>query len=122
MFYVYHGSYTYIEVSKNYLTGYLLPNGKYYFEPDMYATREDIAVALVKALGYEIGNIDKYRYSRIGFRDFDKVSPKLSKYIVIAVENGLIKGYPDNTFKPQKPLTRAESVQLFYRILKDTIK
>ena len=32
------------------------------------------------------------------------------RYIVQAVERGIVRGYPDNTFRPNAPVTRAEGV------------
>ncbi|MGE5417766.1 MAG: S-layer homology domain-containing protein, partial [Acidobacteriota bacterium] len=44
-------AYPYVETAKYYLTGFRYTDGDY-FEPNSPAVREDMAVALVKALGY----------------------------------------------------------------------
>lgn len=42
--------------------------------------------------------------------------------IVKCVENRIIQGYPDNTFRPEKQMTRAEVVAVIYRMLKEKEK
>ena len=39
------------------------------------------------------------------------------KYINMAAEKGLIKGYPDSTFRPDEPITRAEAMAIINRLL-----
>jgi|DewCreStandDraft_5_1066085.scaffolds.fasta_scaffold01244_28 expansin (peptidoglycan-binding protein) len=38
-----------------------------------------------------------------------------STYITLATYLGLVKGYPDGTFKPDNPITRAETVTIAVR-------
>lgn len=40
-----------------------------------------------------------------------------AKDIDLAIERGLMKGYPDGTFKPDKPVTRAELAVIIRRII-----
>lgn len=42
--------------------------------------------------------------------------------IVKCIENRIIQGYPDNTFRPEKQMTRAEAVAVIYRMLKEREK
>ncbi|MNH95090.1 Endo-1,4-beta-xylanase A precursor [compost metagenome] len=106
-----------VEASKEFLTGYYPPNGKAFFDPTGKATREDVAVALVKTLGYQPDDLqnpdilDRYN-------DADDVSPNLSTYLALAVEKKLLTGYEDFTIKPTKAVTRAEAASLLYRVLK----
>ncbi|MGE5484830.1 MAG: S-layer homology domain-containing protein [Ignavibacteriales bacterium] len=46
-----HWAYRFVETSRAYLTGFRTASGDY-FKPSNVAVREDMAVALVKALGY----------------------------------------------------------------------
>ena len=39
------------------------------------------------------------------------------EYIIIGVSNGYISGYPDGTFRPDNPITRAEVVSVLNRLL-----
>ena len=112
-------SYQYVEAAKDYLTGYLSPfNDKPSFHPEEAASREDIAVALVKVLGYTDKDARKTDYAKMVFTDASRISPQLIGYVSIAAENGLIRGYNDNTFKPDKSVNRAEAVVLLSRASK----
>ncbi|HHW30818.1 MAG TPA: S-layer homology domain-containing protein [Clostridiaceae bacterium] len=107
--------YPYVESSKNYLTYYKTSTGNY-FKPSQPSVREDMAVALVKALGYQNEAIDESILNQ--FADVNEITPSLRKYVAIAVKYGLMKGYPENDklyFGPMKNLTRAEAATLLYR-------
>jgi hypothetical protein len=110
-----HWAYQYVEPAKGYLTGYKTSAGMK-FKPDENAVREDVAVALVKAKGYQNDEVNESEIYKI-FRDADKISPALRKYVLIAQKRGLINGYPDGTFGPQKTLTRAEAAKLLWQIV-----
>lgn len=108
-----HWSFLYVERAKNYLTGY--KSGKrYYYKPNEYAVREDIAVALVRLMQY-----DQSKSSNTNaidrFKDKYDISKELRPYIAIAVDTDLIKGFNDSTFRPQAAITRAEAATLLYR-------
>lgn len=110
-------SYSSIEASKEFLTGYYPPSGKAFFNPTGSATREDVAVALVKTLGYEPDDL-KNGQALSRFYDSDDISPNMRTYVALAVENKLISGYSDGSFRPNKAVTRAESAALLYRVIK----
>ncbi len=112
-------AYAYVETAKYYMTGYKKGDG-YAFKPTENAVREDMAVALVKALDYETeGNLsylDK-------FSDADAISDNLKSYVATAVKHGLMSGSPSDAgyaFNPQADLTRAETAALLMNILKQT--
>ncbi|SEP14146.1 S-layer homology domain-containing protein [Paenibacillus sp. OV219] len=110
-------SYGAVEAAKDFLTGYYPPSGRAFFDPTGKATREDVAVALVKTLNYqpdELENSDVL--DRFG--DEENISPNVRTYVALAVEKKLISGYSDGTFMPDKPVTRAESAALLYRVIK----
>lgn len=107
--------YPYVESSKKYLTYYKTSTGNY-FRPSQPSVREDMAVALVKALGYQNEAVDESILNQ--FADASEITPSLRKYVALAVKYGLMKGYPENDklyFGPMKNLTRAEAVTLLYR-------
>lgn len=110
-----HWAFNYVEHAKPYLTGYK-SGSRYYYKPDEDAVREDIAVALVRLLGYSRSK--KADLSVISkFRDDEKISPALRPYVAIAVQTNLIKGDNNGYFRPQDEITRAEAASLIYRAL-----
>jgi len=112
-----HWAYKYVETSKYYMTGYV-SNGAYYFRPEDNAVREDMAVALVKALKYDINGNSEYLEK---FVDADDISTNLKEYVATAVKHGLMSGSPvDGGFKfsPQSDLTRAETAALLMNLIK----
>lgn len=111
-------SYPYVEACHNYLTGYSNPNGLPTFRPEADATREDIAVALVKILNYTTQDAKDKDYAAFHFSDGNDISPNLLPYVSIACEKGLMNGYPDGRFCPSKGITRAEIVVLLNRATK----
>lgn len=50
------------------------------------------------------------------FRDADKIPAGSVGYVAVALEKNLIAGYKDNTFQPNKPVTRAELAALLDRV------
>ena len=103
----------YIHTAKSYLSAYN-QNGSSYYLPDMPAIREDIAVAMVKLKGYSVVGADITMLSRM-FSDYQSISSEAQKYVASAVENGLISGYDDGTFRGQQSITRAEAATLLWR-------
>jgi hypothetical protein len=107
-------AYDYVESVKEYLTGY--KNGEtYYFKGNDPAVREDMAVALVKAMGLENEAADENELKTI-FSDWEEISPNLRKFVLIAYQNKLIDGYPGGWFGPQQSITRAETVALLSKV------
>lgn len=103
----------YIEVSKPYMTYY--KNGdQLLFKPKEAAVREDIAVAVVKLKGYDTRNADLTMLEAM-FSDVDTISEAAKPYVALAVENKLISGYTDGTFRGQKTITRAETAAILWR-------
>lgn len=92
-------SFPHVEAAKQYLTGYYPPNGRPLFRPEENAEREDIAVALVKALGYDKTQLSDPNILDNTFTDVSSISPNLRYFVAVAVEKGLIKGYEDSTFR-----------------------
>ena len=109
-------AFAYVETVKPYLTGYS-DGALYYFKGSEPAVREDMAVALVKAMGLEDQDVDLGMLEAI-FQDHGSISPNLRKYVLIAHENGLIDGYPDGTFRAQGTITRAETAALLVKVRK----
>ena len=115
-------SYPYVEVCREFLTGYANPfGGLPTFHPEEYATREDIAVALVRMMGFTDNDANDKNYASRNFYDGNSISPSLMPYVSIACERGLISGYPDGSFGPTQGITRAETVVLLNRATKQAV-
>ena len=109
-----HWAVKYIAAASNYLTGYL-DGEKLLYKPDTYATRDDIAVAVVIASGLKD---KKFNSETIyNFEDYEDISEEIRNYISIAVENKIISGFPDGTFRPSELLTRAQVCQLMVNLI-----
>ncbi|WP_232697137.1 S-layer homology domain-containing protein [Brevibacillus daliensis] len=115
-----HWAFTYVEYAKPYLTGYK-SGSSYYYKPDQSAVREDIAVAMVRLLGYDQSKTPNLKLLN-KFDDEHKISNNLRSFIAIALETELIKGFNDDTFRPQNAITRAEAASLLYRAKLDEQK
>jgi len=98
-----HWAYAYIIglYKKGVVSGY--PDGS--FRPEHYVTRAEIAKMIVLALEDQESN---------SFSSFSDVMPFhwANGYVVRGQELGFINGYPDNTFKPDYAVTRAEVVKM----------
>lgn len=92
--------------NKGVITGY--PDGT--FRPDSPVKRSELAAMLVK-----IKKISPYKPSISPFKD---VAPSYWAYGYIAAiqKSGLIKGYPDGTFKPESNVSRAELAVILGRL------
>jgi hypothetical protein len=86
------------------------------FHPESLITREEMSVMLVRALGREKEGEEKAAESLL-FADAPQVAAWAKGAVVIAVKEGLLRGYPDNTLGPQRNTTRAETCALICRFL-----
>ncbi|MFC0210980.1 S-layer homology domain-containing protein [Paenibacillus chartarius] len=105
----------FIEAVKDYMTGYRTADGSYIFNPTAPALREDITVALVKLKGYDVSRLANRSIIEAMFKDYAGISEAAKDYVAVAVENGLVSGYQDETFRPQASITRAEAATLLWR-------
>ena len=96
-----------------------LESGK--FKPDKNATREEVVWMLVGACK-SVQVLDFNINKTVNLSTFkDKPSAWAKNRLSIAVANGLIKGYPDNTLHPKAPITRAELAVLLGRKINETV-
>lgn len=72
------------------------------FKPGQNITRQDAAKLLAMVLDLDTNNVKDP-----GFKDVSKTNAYY-KYIAALVEEGIISGYEDNTFRPNDSLTRAQ--------------
>lgn len=81
------------------------------FMPNRAASRAEIA-AMMEGLFAERKKAPE------NFKDLDSSHWAYSA-VMAAVQNGIVKGYPDNTFKPEKPVTRAEASVMVIRLMEN---
>ncbi len=106
--------YPYVNAVSDYLSD-RTEDGKTYFDPSAPATRAEMTMAMVLAMGK---GDNKYDDTVIeNFIDNEEIPEKYKKYVAIAYQNGYISGYDDNTFRAEDPLTRAESTTLVTKTL-----
>lgn len=90
------------------------------FKPERGITRAELTALLIRTQ-----HIDNERWTQavIYQRFLDVGAGKwYTPYINLGMELGLVTGYPDNNFKPNKVLTRAEGVTILVRYSKLTEK
>lgn len=83
-------------------------------QADKPADRLWASILLVKALKLEDEAKAKMD-TQLPFKDAKQIPAGSVGYVAVAVEKGLITGYNDNTFQPNKPVTRAELAALLDR-------
>lgn len=105
----------YVKRAQYYLSGYttIMVEGSTY-RPNQLALREDITVAMVKLKGYSVDGVDGSTLQTL-ITDSNSVSNHAQKYVVVAIQRGLISGYEDGTFKGQSSITRAEAAAIMWR-------
>jgi len=92
------------------ISGY--PDGTY--RPDEPVTREQFAKIVVEMLG--LGSAAEAAKGATPFSDVEPTRWSAG-YINIAVGQGIIKGYPDGTFKPTEKVSYAEAITMLVRAL-----
>ena len=86
------------------------------FEPEADITRLEISIMLTRALGLDAEAMEDGG-SKLPFRDAKDVPPLYRGYVLRALEGKVLKGYDDNTFRPNRPATRREACVMLYRVL-----
>ncbi|MBN2057744.1 MAG: S-layer homology domain-containing protein, partial [Candidatus Saganbacteria bacterium] len=84
------------------------PDGS--FRPDRALTRAELATLLVRAKGLKLPD----RSAKKVFKDVDPTFWG-AKYIEVAQQQGLVKGYPDGSFRPNNKITKAEGIAVLVR-------
>lgn len=105
----------YVEAAKPYLTGYKTSSG-FRFKPLDPSVREDMAVALVKALNKPLGDVSLLS----DYADLNLISANLRPYVAAAVQSGLMVGTivdGKKYFNPLTNLSRAEAAQLLMNVI-----
>ncbi len=80
------------------------------FEPDRNISRAEFVQLMVKAL-----ELTPASDAKMNFKDV-KAEDWFADVVDIACANSIIKGYPDATFRPNKPITRNEIASVLKRL------
>jgi uncharacterized protein YjdB len=81
-------------------------------QPHSAITREQSAVILAKVL-----KLDTSTLKKLAFTDANSIGAWSLNSVSAMVDGGMISGYPDGTFKPAAPITRAEAAALIDKSL-----
>ncbi len=80
------------------------------FAPDISITREDTATIIYRYLGVDAAAENN------SFTDTNEISAYASDAVKTLSSEGIINGYPDNTFRPNNTITRAEAASVLYGV------
>ncbi|MGI6713390.1 MAG: S-layer homology domain-containing protein [Bacillota bacterium] len=83
------------------------------FRPNQGVKRIEVAAMIVRALKLDQENKDEIA---IKFLDNQDIPKDLYDVVVLMVATGIMQGTPENLFRPNKPVTRAEMAVLIDRI------
>jgi hypothetical protein len=86
------------------------------FQPDKNIQRYEIAVMADRALGL-VYAAENCLIRPLPFSDKTSIPTWAKGYVSQAVQTGVVSGYPDGTFGPQRTATRAEAVVMIARAL-----
>lgn len=75
--------------------------------PDKEISRVETVALVAKAIG-----LPKAENPKFDFVDSKSIPSWAAGYVKTAVGKGIVKGYPDKTFQPNKKITRAEMVAI----------
>lgn len=112
-------NWAYKDIAAAVKAGYVKGYENQTIRPGAPVTRQEAAVIVAKILG--VNPIDSGILDQ--FTDAEQIASWGKSGITVAVENEVMKGYPNRTFSPSKSLTRAEAVSLIDTALikKDTL-
>ncbi len=86
------------------------------FGEDHTMTREQFATFISRALGRK-EEAEQRSDEDTGFEDDEDISDWARGSVAIASEMGIVEGYLDGTFRPQRPVTQAEMFTMLVRVL-----
>jgi len=100
-------------VSKEIIVGY----DDNTFRPSSRLTREEMVVMVMKAYMYEaVENVE------LDFTDLSDIGSWSMGYVAKSVEMEFVEGYPDQSFKPKKDVTRAEASAVIAKCMKAVVE
>lgn len=108
------------EVHKARYAGYISGYNDGTFKPYNHISRQEAAKIIYELLKLNDSDQD---YSNVltAFEDADDIPDWSQKYINDVVSEGYLKGYPDETVRPAKYITRAEALVMLDRVVGELI-
>lgn len=88
----------------------------YKFLPDNNLTRIEMAKMITRAMG-KVGEAERLEDQKTKLTDDSSIASGDKGYVLIAVENGIINGYSDGSFRPNDQATRAEASKMIINML-----
>ncbi len=80
-------------------------------QPHRAASRLWVVTVLVKAMGLD-AQARQRAGEQLGFNDEAAIPAELRGYVAVAMDAGLVAGFPNGTFRPHQPVTRAEMAKM----------
>ncbi len=105
----------YKEVQKSLAAGFFSGYDDNTFKPNNPIKREEVAKVVAGAI--TTGNVDGEGASLL--KDYNSIQNWAKVSVNTVYNKGYILGYPDKTYMPAKPLTRAEAVKIIYDIIEN---
>ena len=96
------------------LSGYPEPDGGRTFRPERPLTRVELAAILSRVLAQKKGATNA---PPANFADQAQIPSWAREAVNSAAQAGLVKGYTDGSFRPQREVTRAEAAAMIARLL-----
>ena len=87
------------------------------FRPDQAITREEVTVAIIKIMGFDLSVVDSLNEweEKDSFSDIDSMSDVSKACVELAAYSGLVSGYVDGTFRGNNSLSRSEATAFICR-------
>lgn len=93
--------------------GIIAGDSVHQFRPMEPTTRAELASLIYNALSLKEDGV------QMSFFDTEEIPAELRKAVSVVTKKGIMIGMPDNTFKPNEPITRAQMAVLLARLLEN---
>ena len=84
------------------------------YKPNQAITRAQFVTMLWRAAG-----APEPEKSEIDFNDAEYIAEPFTAAVAWGIENGIVAGYTDDSFKPDQPISRAQMATFVYRYMKN---
>lgn len=112
--------YAAVEAASPYFDYFQVPGGGYAFHPNTPFDRLDVATVIVRLLAAS-GKLSVLGTSEAQavlskLTDASSIAPSLRGYVATAIKAGIMSGFPDGSFQPQRLLNRAQVAVVMLRL------